>query len=221
VPGEAFDAGYVFPGERPRITHDFVVSNTTTEPVRIVDVEKTCSCTTFELGKSRLAPGDTTTLKMIVNTENAYMTKFARCILHTDHPRFKDWAYTLGFVSLPFAVVDPDSLDLGTFGDDGSGSNAVRRVTLDPFAHSKVELKCDHFIVPGELSLDLSSNPEHRRLGPGVWNSRYVLAIALSPRGREAIRRDSPSGIHQGVQGGRPLCLRRQECPLRPDRQSE
>jgi hypothetical protein len=58
VPGEVYDAGYVMVGTTPKMSHDFAVRNTTGSTVEIIDVGKTCGCTSYELARMRLAPGE-------------------------------------------------------------------------------------------------------------------------------------------------------------------
>lgn len=62
VPGETYSAGYIFPERQSQVSHDFVVRNNTSKHVKILKVEKTCTCTSYELGKYELAPGEMTTL---------------------------------------------------------------------------------------------------------------------------------------------------------------
>jgi len=87
APGETFSAGYIFPDEQTTVSHAFIVTNTTTEAVEIRKVEKSCSCASYKLSKSQLAPGESTTLTIDVHVTNNYMQKFAGCILKTDHPK--------------------------------------------------------------------------------------------------------------------------------------
>ena len=152
VPGETFSAGYVFAHKHSRVTHDFVVKNTTSEPVQFLTVQQSCSCTSYKLDKDQLKPGEATKLTMDVIVANAYMHKYATCVLKTNHPTFKDWAYTVEFVSLPLVVTEPNVLNLGSFKADGSDLNAVKHVTLNLFREAKLDLTSDHFTVPEEIS---------------------------------------------------------------------
>jgi uncharacterized protein YceK len=196
VPGESFSAGYIFPDKQSKVIHDFVVKNTTSEPVNIRAVEKTCSCTSFKLGKYQLAPGEATTLMVEVDVINSYLQKFARCTLKTDHHTFKDWAYTVTFVSLPFVVAEPAVLNIGSFTVDGRNADAINHATIDLYADSKIELTHDNFILPEEINLEISSGPESRQLQRGVWNTRYELSIGLSNKGRETIIHNVRSDIN-------------------------
>jgi Protein of unknown function (DUF1573) len=195
APGETFSAGYIFADKHPRVGHDFVVRNTTSEPVTIHHVEKSCTCTSFKLGKYQLAPGEATTLTIHVDLTPTYMQKFATCVLKTNHPRLKDWAYNIQFISLPFVVADPSDLNLGSFTVDGQNLNAVQHATLDLFAESNIELTRDNFSVPDELELSILSGPEVRRLQRDVWKTRYQVAIGLSSKGCEAVLHDSRTGL--------------------------
>ncbi len=195
APGETFSAGYVFAPKQSRITHDFVVRNTSAETVKILKIDKNCGCTSFNLQKFQLAPSESTKLTVSVDVPAAYMPKSAACILRTDHPRFRDWVYSVEFVSLPFIMADPDVLSLGSFNVDGSGAYADKNVTLDVFADSKVELIQENFTVPAEIKLEISPNTEVRRLQQNAWNTRYHLSIGLSQKGKETVLHTFRSGV--------------------------
>ena len=150
-PGESHFAGYISSEKQSKVSHVFSVKNTTTEQVEIRTVDKTCACTSFELGKSRLASGESTTLTVGVDVMKTLMARTAVCILRTDHPKFKDWTYSITFVSAPFAVAEPNALNLGPFKLDGENLNTVREVTLDLFDESEIDLRRDSFTVPDEI----------------------------------------------------------------------
>ena len=127
---------------------------------------------------------------------NSYIHKVATCVLKTDHPTFKDWAYTV--------CIRVCSLRCGRSGCaqpwspsrlDGRNLDTVKRATLDLFADSKVDLARANFTVPDELELDDLSRPEVRQLQRGVWNTKYQLSIRLSPKGREKVIRNTQSEI--------------------------
>ena len=133
---------------------------------------------------------------MDVDVTKAYLQKYAACILKTDDPQFRNWAYNVQFTSVPFFVADPPDLNLGTFKPNGKDLNAVRQVALDLYADSKVELTRDSFSVPDEMELTIiTSSPEARWLPPDVWNTRYHVTIGLSPKGREAVLHGSHSEL--------------------------
>jgi hypothetical protein len=195
APGETYDAGYIFPDERSRVTHDFVVRNATSKPIKILDVQRSCTCTAFKLGKYQLTPGEQTTLTMDVEVSRSFQTRFATCTLETDDPTFKRWGYNVRFVSLPFLVADPADLNLGSFTVDSSSLSAVREATFDFFADLKVELNRENMAVPEDLEISLSPATEVRRLQRDVWNTRYQVSVRLSRTGRETILGSPRSGM--------------------------
>ena len=147
--------------------------------MKILDIEKSCTCASFKIDKMELSPGEATTLRIDVDVPTGYMQKFATCVLRTDHPTFNQWAYTVRFISLPFIVPDPDVLSLGSFNAGERSERAIKQATLDVFAGSKVDLTRDSFTVPDELELSISPNPEVRKLQQGVWNTRYKISVGL------------------------------------------
>ncbi len=163
--------------------------------VNILRVEKNCACASFDFEKYQLAPGESAKLTINVDVAPAYMRKSASCVLKTDHPRFKDWFYTIEFMSLPFVVAEPDVLNLGSFSADGRDLGAVQHATVDVFGDAKIELTRDNFLVPEEIDLNVSQPTEARRLKGGIWDNRYRLSVRLSKKGREVVNHSSRSGI--------------------------
>jgi Protein of unknown function (DUF1573) len=195
IPGEKFDAGYILTEKQSSVTHDFVVANTMSQRVKILDVEKTCGCASFSLGKYELASGESTSLTIKVEAPNGYMRKYAACVLKTDHPKFRDWSYTVQFTSLPFVVAEPEVLNLGCLKAGDGDANVTEHATLDLFADRRVELTRASFVAPDEIDMSISSKPEVRRLQRGIWNTRYSINVGLKLRGPGAPSHDSPSGV--------------------------
>jgi Protein of unknown function (DUF1573) len=81
-PGETFLAGYISPDKQSKVSHAFVVRNTTSENVEIRAVDRTCTCTSFELGKYRLARGESTALTMGVDITSPSSGASGRLSLH-------------------------------------------------------------------------------------------------------------------------------------------
>ena len=143
--------------------------------MEIRSVVKSCSIRIVQLGKYRLGSGEATKLTIHVDVINSYTHRVATCVLKTDHPTFRDWAYRVAFVSVPFVVAAPDVLNLGSFAVDGRNLDTVKRATLDLFADAKVNLAPPNFTVPDELELDDLSSPEVRSFNAtcGTLNTRF------------------------------------------------
>jgi hypothetical protein len=196
-PGESFFAGYISPEKQSTVRRVFVVRNTTSDPVEILTVDRNCSCTSFELGKYRLAAGETTNLTMSVDLTKGFMRRTAACVLRTNHPTFKDWSYSLACVTAPFAVADPDVLNLGSFKSNGQNTDTVKReVAFDFYAASKVELSRDNFTVSEEIDFKLSPKPESRKLQADMWKTTYKASIGLGENGRQKVLSKREPGIH-------------------------
>jgi hypothetical protein len=194
-PGATYHAGYIFADKQAKIRHTFVVTNDNSTPVKILRVERTCGCASFKLEKFELEPGEATALRVDVDVPTGYMPKIATCILKTDHPKFRDWLYTVQFIALPFAVADPEVLNLGRFGFNERNKADVKHVNLDLFGDSKVTLTADQFRVPEEVELEIDPDPETRELQRGVWNTRYQLSIKLNEKGRKGLDHDPQLGV--------------------------
>jgi hypothetical protein len=194
-PGETFFAGYISPDKQTKLSHTFTVKNTTSGPVEIRSVDKNCSCTSFELGKYRLARGESTTLTVNVDVLRSFMKRTSACILRTDNPKFKDWAYEVTFVSAPFAVAEPGLLNLGSFKQGPQSPEAANDVTLDLFAESEIELAQENFTVPEEIELNVLSKSDARSLQPDMWKTTYKISMGLSAKGRQIVSRNLGTGL--------------------------
>jgi hypothetical protein len=63
---EIHDFGKVQKGEQ--LTHTFTITNTGDQPLKIKDVKVECNCTNFELANTELAPGESTKLKVVIDS---------------------------------------------------------------------------------------------------------------------------------------------------------
>ena len=97
----SFDAGALFQDSTPSLVHTFRLRNTTDRTVRIVRRVCSCTCTSNELGKAVLAPGEATELTMRVHTSDAYRAMTVQCRLVTDSPVIGEVPYSLAFTSFP------------------------------------------------------------------------------------------------------------------------
>lgn len=81
---QVFEFGSV--GVDYSVHHDFLLINQGTQPVRIVDTEIDCDCTTLRISDSSAAPGDTIILHTILKTSNIYGPTGKSLTVMTDHP---------------------------------------------------------------------------------------------------------------------------------------
>ncbi len=96
------------------VAHEFRVTNTTGVPVEITGEAHTCTCTEVTVRKGTLAPGETIGLTLKVKPYLNRADNSVSCTLKTNHPKWKDWTYTLQYRCFPDAQVVPDRVDLGT-----------------------------------------------------------------------------------------------------------
>ena len=81
-----FDCGEV-PTDRGVVEHDFIIGNTGWQPLHI-KAKTGCGCSTVNLSKEEIAPGDTSTLKVVVNAARLKKGEFKKQVLvKTDDPR--------------------------------------------------------------------------------------------------------------------------------------
>lgn len=188
TPGETFDAGPVFAHATPRLTHRFLVTNTTGRKVRLLKETHSCSCTKVELAGVTLEPGASTPLVMNVDVSETYSALDLTCTVNTDHPEHPNWVYHLTFMSYPRARIDPDRINLGSFpvagarGVDSDGLKGPGRdvwvefygKTGDVFpSPRRVDRKSDALIAT------LDPTPVVHIMDGKIRRERYRLSVTL------------------------------------------
>src|SRR5581483_4970838 len=108
------DAGAVFASSTPTLTHVFRVANNSNRPIKIKDESHSCDCTTVELSKRELLPGESATLTLSLHVPPAYASKVVSATLRTDDPDQPDWHYDLRFEAFPDARIVPPIIELGS-----------------------------------------------------------------------------------------------------------
>jgi len=68
-PDVKFNFGFIHQGDV--VSHDFVFTNTGDEPIVITDAQVTCKCTSTDFPKQPILKGQTGTIKVTFNSQNA------------------------------------------------------------------------------------------------------------------------------------------------------
>jgi len=169
------------------LTHRFHVENTTGRRVRILNENHSCDCTTVELEKRELLPGDSMSLDMTVRVGSGYASKDVSCILKTDRPDHLEWIYRIRFESFPDARIVPDRIDLGTFSIPKIGGARTRGAVASSEAWIEVFTQPDQPDHPPPLvaerpeqcTVTLGKRPEVVYPRQGVRLKRYPVSIGL------------------------------------------
>ena len=126
MPSGFYEAGTV-------LRHEFRVANDTDSVVRLALVSTSCSCTTAEVSRREVQPGEETLLQMSLTLEKASGKRSARCVLSDDHG--KRWVFGISATSYPLMEFAEGSdhayPHLGTF-NPGEGGSA----TVDVFTYA-------------------------------------------------------------------------------------
>jgi hypothetical protein len=175
LPGETFDLGAVFAPETKEITHTFQVKNRTARPVVVEDLEYSCACTEAEIGRRRLPPGATTTLKMRINvtsSSNAPNEKSVVCAVRTDHPDFPVWNYAIKYTTYPRSIIAPNRIELDT------ALTAMTTEPVKPRGSARLEIYSDRpespvpspgvIDAPAGVVVQVDNDPEVSRLANGL-----------------------------------------------------
>lgn len=106
------DAGQVFADTSPRIAHRFEVKNETGKPIKFLKKECTCTCTTTNLDKVLLQPGESGFFEMNLPTPANYSGQTnVRCELTFDDHVQR--VYSMSFEAFPRSMVERENIDLG------------------------------------------------------------------------------------------------------------
>lgn len=85
VPSKSFDAGSVEIGQE--IVHEFSFINEGSETVNITEVRPSCGCTVPEYPTDGIAPGETATVKLVLDTSELHPGKQSKSVtIVTDDP---------------------------------------------------------------------------------------------------------------------------------------
>ena len=137
VPGETFDAGPVFAADQAELSHRFQITNTTGRRVRILGERHSCTCTTTDLPRAVLGPGESTFLTMTVSIPHSYAQREVGCTVLTDDPQYPEWNYGIRFESLPGARIEPEQISVGTLApwkESKGEDRAIAEAWLEVFA---------------------------------------------------------------------------------------
>lgn len=91
----SFDAGSVPLNDK--ISHTFTIRNDTSSPLRITGVNKSCGCTTAELPKHDIKPGETLGVPVRVDVGRSSAKQVQTVLLNTDSPKLSQFVLSLAY----------------------------------------------------------------------------------------------------------------------------
>lgn len=134
VANPVFDAGIVF-DETNVITHSFVVKNTGTANLLIKDIKTDCSCTTVGNVKEKLAPGESSPVKINFHLRGHFGKMAARkTVIVTNDPENPTTVVTILAVRRREFTLDPPRTLLGVV---PMGTDKILLMRITPGAESK------------------------------------------------------------------------------------
>ncbi|MFO0946049.1 MAG: DUF1573 domain-containing protein [Planctomycetota bacterium] len=120
--GEIHELPALLSGEARIAEHHFTIKNTLARDITITRVNKSCSCTSVELERNTLRPGETSALKMVVDLRGRTGPFSTECVVH--HDAGEPWRYRLKCQIYPEVEFDVPMIRLG---DISPGSTKVAR----------------------------------------------------------------------------------------------
>jgi hypothetical protein len=190
--GSTFDAGPVFTGATPTLSHTFHLRNTTGRPIQILAENHSCDCTDVSVDERDLQAGESCSLVMNVRVPPCYTKKDVSCVVQTDSPVAPEVAFHLRFEAFPDARITPDRIDLGEYGMSQPGkqprSNTLHdpEVWLEVFSPAGESGRPVRSIIeaPEACSASLDGDPEVSTPATSVRMVRRRLRITLRDAGQ-------------------------------------
>jgi len=167
-----FDFGRMVKNEGS-YTFSYAIKNAGNEVLKIDKVQPGCGCTSVAIGKNKLAPGETTTLKGKLNTEHFEGPTQKSIMLHSNDGEQKLRILSLKII-LPFAQTGPRLWPIG-------GRYAVHIRDGFILAMAWVE-NCDSGTPHVITGIDL----------PEGWTCDTMLPVTVKPEGREKLELKRP-----------------------------
>lgn len=113
----------------PTLTHSYRIKNKTNGPVRIAGVRVSCGCTTAQVAKPLLQPGEETAVEAAMDTRRFVGTKTVTIYVTFDHPAVEEVRLWIQANARDDVSVAPDTLAFGQV-KRGAGPSATVKVAL-------------------------------------------------------------------------------------------
>lgn len=163
------DFGKVQRGER--LTHRFLLHNTTDNEVRIKRIRVSCGCTTASMSSERIGPGETALLDAVMDTSGFQGSKSVTIFVQFERPWRGEASLRLSCTSIGNLGQGASEVDFGVI---PVGTGAVKRLNLDYTGNPKwaiTGLDFGHPAVKAEVA----------EVSRDAQLVRYELTIHLAP----------------------------------------
>jgi hypothetical protein len=128
--------GYVLYENTPRVTHTFLLKNTSNVLLKILNISRSCTCTSAHIDRMSISPGAVAKVTVTINVPRTMIDFQAFCTIETDSVVQRDLVYSLRFTSLPGSMVEPSKTSISR--KDFAESNYVmKRIKCITFGSSQ------------------------------------------------------------------------------------
>ena len=121
----------------PVLTHPFHLTNTTKNVVTIGNVRVSCGCTTVVALKSRLNPGESTTVVAHMDSGRFVGSRTVTIFVRFDEPQFEEVRLWVRAYSRDDLFVSPDTLAFGKIKQGSSPTATAQRLVLSSVTRSR------------------------------------------------------------------------------------
>lgn len=178
--GITYDAGFLEP--QSAITHEFVITNTGSEPLLIKDVRSHCGCTVPQFSRDPIAPGEKGTITLRVTQKGNRYDGTAS--VYTNDPDMQN--FKLQVLGTPYSEVrvSPDSYEhlVLMSAEEAELRSPTQVILLQAYRDSDtpdIRINSHQVIGKAQLNLDMSGEVVAATLDNGqpVWNYPIVVDI--------------------------------------------
>ncbi|NNJ25809.1 DUF1573 domain-containing protein [Alienimonas chondri] len=151
--------------------HPVKIQNTTNQTLHISSIGASCTCASGEVDTQTIAPGETATLTLEMNTRQFYGKKDSNVIVRFDAPRFAEVRIPVRMYCRKDVVLTPGEVNFGAV-DKGAGAERTVRIAYAGYAGWQIRG------VQGGGKL---LNAKVEEVGRTSSGADYELRVKLSP----------------------------------------
>ncbi|MFH5805215.1 DUF1573 domain-containing protein [Alienimonas sp. DA493] len=151
--------------------HPVTITNTTDRTVHISSVGASCTCASGSVDKQTLAPGESATLTLEMNTRQFHGKKDSNVIVNFDAPRYAEVRIPVSMYCRKDVVLTPGEVNFGAV-EKGAGAERTVQIAYAGYAGWQIR-----GVEGGGKLLE----SEVKEIGRTASGADYALRVKLSP----------------------------------------
>jgi hypothetical protein len=170
------DLGIFFSGEQDELQCEFDVVNDQASEISLTVAGVSCGCSEPQLAATRLAPGESTSLRLRISAAGTRGPKSISCRVAAGNGEI--WKYVCRFDVYEHLTFKPKELFLGQLQSNSQISN---RVYLESLATAESKLKLPQSIQSSsdEIAVDIGEAASPELVKPGLYRLRTPIDVKV------------------------------------------